>query len=410
MNNLKKMAAMAASVVMATSLFTGCSYNAKSLADAFGKTQKATSSESKTEIKLKFSAENLSTEEQESVNKVIPMINDASIVMNTKMNQNESGTAAKAQVNMSAKFGDMPLDLGMWIDSSSENNKVSFKEIIKMPAAAASEMNGKQYIVLDSSKMNGANGMNMDFSKFTQTSQDMQKKLSELVIKNMASFDPNFTLVTNKGSQYMNLPDGNKPVHLYQVKLNDKNFKDLVKYTSNNLINNADARNFLKDYMIAMTKAANLKEEEATATETEINKSFSDFEKGLPEFTKQMNRVLNSFDNVTLIGNRGIVINYAVDDNGYIVSESGYMDLVFDAPHFIAAVQSLSGTNTPSKLTGVYKLGIDFNSTTYNINKNVEIKFPEVNSGNSIQYEDLMKQDVKETAAKLSKTELAKVK
>ncbi|WP_411682625.1 hypothetical protein [Clostridium thailandense] len=411
MNKLKKLATIAASVAMATSLFTGCSYDATSLANAFSKTQKATSSESKTEINLKFSAENLSAEEQNSVNKVIPMINNASIVMNSKMNQNESATAAKAQIDMSAKFGDMPLDLGVWVDSSSENDKLSFKEIIKLPAIAQSEMNGKQYVVLDSSKMNGASGM--DFSKLTQTSEDMQKKLSELIAKSMVSFDPNFTFITNKGSQYMNLPDGNKPVHLYQVTLNDKNFKSLVKYTSNNLVNNADARDFLKDYMIAMTKVSNLKEEDSAAAEAEINKSFSDFEKGLPEFTKQMNKVLDSFDKVTIIGDRGIVINYAVDENGYVVSENGYMDLVFDAPNFISTVQSLSGSKGASAantLTGVYKLGIDFNSTIYNINKDVEIKFPEITDENSIQYEDLFKQGTKSTQAKIIKNELAKVK
>jgi hypothetical protein len=293
------------------------------------------------------------------------------------------------------KFGDMPLDVGVWVDSSTENGNIAFKEIIKMPAMASSEMNGKQYIVLDSSKMSGANGMGMDFSKLTQSSQDMQKKLSELVIKNMATFDPGFELVTKKGSEYMNLPGGSKAVRFYEVKLDDKNFKDLVKYTSNNFVNNADAKSFLKDYMVTMIKASNLKEEEATAAQAEIDKSFSEFEKGLPEFTTKMNKVLDSFDGVTLVGDKGIVIDYGIDDNGYIVSEKGNIDLVFDAPKFTSVVQSLSGTSTPSKLTGVYKLGIDFNTEIFNINKSVVVNFPEVTSENSIQYQDLINQQTK---------------
>lgn len=395
MKNLKKLVTMAASLVMVTSLFTGCSYEAKSLSDAFTNTQKATSLECKTELGLRFSAENLSPEEQESVNKVIPMLNNAKITMNSKMNQNKQATAAKVQVDMSMKFGDMPLDMGVWVDSSTENGKAAFKEIIKMPAIAAAEMNGKQYIVLDSSKMSEANGMDMDFSKLTQTSQDMQKKLSELVIKNMATFNPNFKLVTDKGSEYMNLPGGSKLVHLYQVKLNDTNFKDLIKYTSNSFINNADAKSFLKDYMVTMIKASNLKEEESNSAQAEIDKAFSEFEKGLPEFTTKMNKVLNSFDEVTLLGDKGIVINYAVDNNGYIVNENGNIDLVFDAPKLTSVVQGLSGTSTPNKLTGVYKLGIDFNTNTYNINKNVVVTFPEITNENSIQYQDLINKEVK---------------
>ena len=138
---------------------------------------------------------------------------------------------------------------------------------------------------------------------------------------------------------------------------------------------------------------SNIKAEEAKASQAEIDKAFSDFDKGLPAFTAQMNKVLNSFDGVPLIGDKGIVIDYAVDNDGYIVNEKGNIDLVFDAPKFIAAVQSLSGTSEPNKLTGVYKLGIDFNTNTFNINKNVEVKFPEVNSQNSIQYEDLIAKD-----------------
>lgn len=405
MKNLKKLVTIAASLVMVTSLFTGCNYDTKKLADAFSKTNKATSSEAKTEIGLRFSGENLSAEEQEAMNKVIPMINNSKLTMNTKMNQNESATAAKVQADMSMKFADMSLDMGVWVDSNTSDGKVAFKEIVKMPSIAASEMNGKQYIVLDSTKMNDVNGMNLDFSKFTQTSEDMQKKLSELVVKNMASFDPKFTLVTNKGSQYMDLPGGEKPVQLYQVRLNDKNLKDLIKYTSNNFINNADAKNFLKDYSIAMMKASNLKEDEVVSAQAEIDKSFADFEKGLPEFSTKMNNVLNTFDNVTLVGDKGIVIDYAVDKNGYIVSQKGNIDLVFDAPKFTAAVQSLSGTSTtPSKLTGIYKLGIDFNTTTYNINENVEVKFPEITSENSIQYEDLMKHEAQVEAQVKEKT------
>ena len=138
----------------------------------------------------------------------------------------------------------------------------------------------------------------------------------------------------------------------------------------------------MKDYLIAVTKVSTLNAEEAKTQQGEIDKAFSDFEKGLPQFTNQMNKVLNSFDKVAIVGQKGIVIDYSVDNNGYIVNEKGNMDFVFDAPKFVDVVDSLNGTTTPNKPTGVYKLGIDFNTTTFNINKNVEIKFPELHSTN----------------------------
>ena len=122
---------------------------------------------------MRFAAENLSAEEQQEVGKVIPMVNSSKMTMNTKMNQNADGTAAKMQEDVAIKAGDMPLNMGIWVDANMVNGKGGFKEIIKMPAMAAAEMGGKQYIVLDSSKMGGANGASTDFAK---TSQDMQKK------------------------------------------------------------------------------------------------------------------------------------------------------------------------------------------------------------------------------------------
>jgi hypothetical protein len=282
--------------------------------------------------------------------------------------------------------GDTPFDMGVWVDENMVKGKSGFKEIIKMPVAAAAQMGGKQYLVLDSSKMNGVNNANIDFSK---TSQDMQKKLAVLVEQSMTSLYPAFSFISDKGYTTMDFPDGKKSVQIFEVKLNDKNFKNLVKYSANNLINNRDVKGFLKDYVTTVMQMSNLNKEDAKASQAQIDKAFADFDKNLPMFTIQMNKVLNSFDNVPIIGDKGIVIDYAVDNNGYVVNEKGNIDLVFDAPKFIAAVQGLNGTNEPNTPTGVYKLGIDFNTNVFNINKNVEVKLPEVNSENSIPLGDL---------------------
>lgn len=383
MKNLKKLVTIAAAMIMATSLFTGCSYEGKALSDAVSKTQKVASSESKTEIGLRFSGENLSAEEQEGVNKVIPVINGSKITINAKENKD---TTSKMYVDLAMQFGDYPINMQVWAEEKDNN---VFKEIIKVPDIAVSKNDGKQYVVLDSSKMAGARSINADLEK---TTKDMQKKLTEIIAKNMASFDPGFKLVADKGYSNINLQDGQKYVHVYEVKLDDKNFKALIKNTSNNFINNKDLKGLLKDYLTTVAKISSANDTEAKAKQVEIDKAFADFDKGLPEFSTKMNKVLSSFDKVTLVGEKGIVIDYAVDSNGYVVNEKGNIDLVFDAPKFISVVQELNGTSTANKLTGVYKLGIDFNENTFNINKNIEVKLPEVNSENSVQFQDLVSQ------------------
>jgi hypothetical protein len=400
MKNLKKLTTIGMAMAMTISIFTGCSTEGKTLSDAFNK--KVTSAEFKTEIGLRLTAENLSTEEKDGMATIIPMINNSKLTMSGKVNQSSDGKTGKLQTDVSVQSGSMPINMSIWADTNLENDKPVVKEIFKVPSVLEPQMNGKQYLVLDTSTMDKDSSTSVDFDKISTVSEDMQKKLSAVVEKSMLSLNPGFKFVKDKGYENIKVPDGTKHVHIFEVKLDDKSFKDLVKYTSNNLVNNKDARGFLKDYLITVMQVSNLKPEELKTAQAEIEKAFSDFEKGLPEFNTEMNKILNAFDGVTLVGDKGIVIDYAIDRSGYIVNEKGNIDLVFDAAKFIPVVQNLNGTSTtasPNKLTGIYKLGIDFNTANFNINKNVEITLPEVNEQNSIKFEDLMKEpEAKKTA------------
>lgn len=388
MKNIKKLTLLAISATLTTVLFTGCSSEEKSLSEIFTKNQNITSSEFKTDLGIRFTADNLSDVEKQGANEIIPMLNGAKITLQGKANISEDGNAMKMQANIGAKVGDKPFTSEMWLDINEANGKNQFKEVIKLPAEAAKEMGGKEYFVIDSSKMADDTNVNPEIAKL---STEMQKKFSKLMESSMSNFNPAFNLVSSTGYTFIDTPQGRKLVRTFEVNLNDKKFKDLIKYTSNDLVNNKDARNLLKEYVTTVTKISAKNDAEAKASESEIDKAFSEFDSKLPEFTKNMNKILNTFDNVPIIGDKGITITYAVDENGYIINEKGNIDLVFDAPKFMSAVQQLGGSNEANKLTGVYKLGIDFNSYVFNINSNIQIQLPEVNSENSIQADSLAK-------------------
>lgn len=400
MKKLKKLTAIGMAMAMTMSFFTGCSTEGTTLANAFSK--KVTSEEFKTEIGLRLTAENLSAQEKVDSAKVIPMINNSKFTMNGKINQSSDGKAGKLQADVAVQAGNMPINMSVWADTDLKDGTPKVKEIIKVPSMLEQQMNGKQYLVLDTESMQKDSSTSVDFDKLSKVSEDMQQKLSTVVAKNILNIDPGFKLVTDKGTKSMVLPDGEKDVHVYEVRLNDTNFKKLVKSASTSFVNNKETREFLKDYLITVMQASNLKSEDAKTSQAGIEKAFADFEKGLPEFNTKMNNVLDSFDSVPLVGSNGIVIDYAIDSNGDIVNEQGSINLVFDSAKFIPVVERLSGTsNTTSqnKLTGVYNLGIDFNASSFNINKNVEITLPEVNDQNSIKFEDLMKEpQAKKTA------------
>lgn len=395
MKSIKKTAALIMAVCMLAGLLAGCTstVEGKALYDAMVKEKSVTSSQSDMQFTLRLDATGLSSEDQEEFAQIKTMLDGAKYSMNIKKTGNADNTVAKAQADINVYFGGLSMDMGVWADVDMTGSTPKLKEIVKLPAimtAMDPSMAGKEYMVLDLDKLLNDpefkdQAQSMDFSKIMKSSQELQPKLAEFLVKYLAQYDPGFKLVTDAGSKDIATPEGIVKAHIYQVKLDDKAAKQLVRYTVNNLANNKDAMDFAAEYLKFVQQLAESSSGDKESA-AELDKAMTDFENQKPAMLEEFNKAMDSIENIKLVGDKGILIEYGIDPNGNIISQSGNMDFVID----VAKLGAVMGEDVEAG-SGVYNIGIDFNILNYNINKPVDIVLPTVTSENSINLSDTLK-------------------
>lgn len=403
MNKFKKLAFMGLGLLMCASVFAGCSADGLKLYNAFSKSQTIKSMEMQTDISLNVTATNLSDKEKQLMMTVLPMINSSKISMLTKTVGNKDNTVAKMESNINLDLGGMSINTGIWADVNTKADKPVIKAVIKMPqilTAQVPELNGKEYLVMDLDDMTSMPGQSpVDYKKIMTLSKELQPKLTNFLNAYIKQYNPTVNVVNKVGTK--DIVQGNKTqsADIYEVKLNDKTFKALLRYTVNNFAKNKDAMNFVKDYMLASISAVGTQGEQAI-NKAEIEKVFDTALTQLPEAMKEINKKLDSLDKLTILGKRGISIKYAVNKDGYIINEEGSAEFVLDIP----SINKLAGEATSTDHTGIYTITVDFKNDIRNINGNVTVALPNTNADNSINYVDLIGQDALNNAKKLIKT------
>jgi hypothetical protein len=395
MKKTKKLVALSVGLIMTASLFTGCSTDGLVLMNAFGKSQSINSMQSKTDISVKVSGSKMSEQEELMMSSMLPMINGTKVSVLTKTNQNKDKTIAKMQGDISVQVPQMtnPINMSLWVDVDTTKEKPVINEMFTIPKLLAAqlpkELQGKEYMVMNLSDMTSTPGMGQpDFKKLMSFSKEFQPKLLDFVAKYAKQFNPNKSYIKHVGSQSFFQNDKMQSAETYELKLTDKSFKDLMHYTLNNIAENKDAMSFVKEYMLAVSSFYPVTEAEDKAIQDEMNKALDNLTTELPKQILVLNKALDSIENLKILGDNGITINYTINSDGYIINEKGSAEFVVDLP----SIMKLTGsTSSPSDPTGIYTIGINFNTYITNINKDVNIVMPKVNSTNSFNYFDMMK-------------------
>lgn len=397
MKNIRKLTALFAAICLVMGTLSGCTAaEGKTLYDAMIKAQSIKSSQNDMQFSLRLDAEGLSEQDGLSFAQVKAMLDGAKMTMNIKQVTNADNTATKAEADFGMSFGGMSSgDMGIWVDMDLNGDSPKFIEIIKLPAmltASDPSIAGKEYMVMDLAEMMKAPDMNgktpdVDFTDMMKLTKELQAKAEAFMGKYMAQYDPGFKLVSDAGTKDITTPEGTVKARIYQVKLDDKAAKKLLRYTVNNLADSKEAVDFLTEY-IKLVKKFTVTAPGAVDPTAELDKMLADFEKEKPVLLDRFNGIMDQLENIQLVGDKGITLEYAVDETGQIVSQSGSMDFVFD----LAKLEGLGVTKSgiPVK-QGIYKAGLDFSILTYNINKDMTIEIPEINAENSIDYTEILK-------------------
>jgi hypothetical protein len=378
-------------LILALSIaFTGCTNNEVKLYNALMKSQDIVSMESDTSVKFALEGEGFSKEDQQKFEEVTNMLKGSDIKLHQKMTQNKEKTSARVEMNTGLNFGGVNTDVNMWVDTDMSEDTPKMVEVIKMPAILMAQIspedNNKEYIVYDFEDIMNQGQGGVDFKQLMDFSKEMQPKMINFMKDYTKNFDPGFEIASYKG---MRTVDESK-LSIYKVTLDDKAFKKLVRYAVNNSMDDENTVKFIEEYMNALMGFVQMPSVENEPTKEEVSKEIEKLKEDLPELKKQFNEFMDTFKDVKVLGEKGIVIEYGINDEGYMVYENGQMDLNIDLKAIGKAIKNDALTEN----AGALKLGIDYETKIYNINEDIKIDMPDVNEKNSINYMDFLNQSI----------------
>ena len=396
---MKKVSIVALILVLALT-FTGCTSIEQKLYNGFVKNQEIASMESDTDITFTLEGSDFPDEQQVILQEAINTLNNSKITMHQKAISNEDKTIAKAYMDMNMTFGDMKMPMEAWVNVDASKDNYDMVEIIKMPseimAMISPEAANKEYLVYDIGEMMGETSKEVDNSKLMEFSKNLQTKYADSFKDFVKDLDIGFKMAKYKGTRSVN----GKSLYLYEVKLDDANFKKLIRNMVNSSLDDEDTIKFIEDYMNAVVDIMEIPEGEEISKDemkAEMKEELGNLQKELPNFKKQFNEFMDKFEDVKIIGDKGIVIEYGINSDGYIVHEAGNIDLDIDVETIVKAFGNTEETEIQQ--TGKIKLGIEFNTKIYNIKKNIKIDMPKLTEENSLRFNDLMKDTLIETEA-----------
>lgn len=395
-------------------IFTGCSSNELKVVDGLLKNNEIKSMESSTELKMSMELIGASEEELQEASEVLNLVNNSSVTINQKTQQDKE--QIKGQVDLNLDLGGMITNTSVWVDLDTSGDNFKLKEIIKLPPilmmSMSEEYAGREYLVLDfeelmkelNKEVNKEQNQNIDMSQLsnlTQFNKEFKTKFNKLVKEFAKDFDFDEEIIAYKGTDKVN----GESVKVYELNLDDKTSKAFIKQIAYKLIESDSSKELLNEYItyiediVESTDSATQEDLEEIRGYSELfNEEISEEEK--EELRGYIDELFKAFEDIQIIGEKGIVIQLKINKKGYIVNTSGNINITINPDDFNEysyedEVTMDSTTNEiildEEETSPTVDINIEFDSKITNINKNIDVEFPEITPDNSIDYIELIK-------------------
>ena len=245
-------------VCMITVMLSGCTSTAegKVLYDAMMKSQNVNHVRV-IRSNIQMDASGLNEQEQVAFEQIKAVLNNAEMSISMKQNVNADNAATMAKANANVSMGGIKMDMDIWLDMDMNSNPIKLKEIITVPAiitATDPSMAGKEYIVFDLGAMfntpeTEGQVSDVEISDTVKMMKEMQEKTLAFMSQYLIKFDPGFKFITDEGTRDIVTPERTVKAHIYQIKLDDKAAKKLVRYAVNDFVNSKEAMDFFTEYL-----------------------------------------------------------------------------------------------------------------------------------------------------------------
>lgn len=370
-------------------VFTGCTNGELKLYNSFLKSQDIRAMESKTDLTFKLEGEGLSEETEKMLKEASTFLNTYKLTMNQKMERNEDGTVAKAQVDSEMDMGGIKTNLSVWLDVDVSKDIPKMKYIIKMPqmlmSMAGEEFANKEYIEYDYNEVLGSQDMDINYKELMKWSKEMEPKMREFFAEYVKNFDTDVKMVKYKGQRSID----SEMLQIYELKLNDESFKKLMRKTINDFVQNEDMKKFMTEYINMMVSVV---ESQNPGDKKEINKEIEELKKEIPNIKENFNKFMDEFDKIKVLAEEGIRIEYGINKEGYIISEKGSINLMLDLEKLGNKVNESNKEEVKApEMKGIIRLKMNFDTKNSNINKSIKIETPKLTKENSLKFSDILK-------------------
>ncbi|KLU66986.1 hypothetical protein DEAC_c09200 [Desulfosporosinus acididurans] len=380
---------------------TGCSPNQSQIFQASMNLGNANSLQEHTTLTFQADGSGFSPSDQQQVDRVLAVLNNAKLDLDVKSNSNEQKTASTAEMEMKLALQGMNIDVPVWVNSNMEGKTPEVTEIVKVPTLAAaslpSQFASKEYMVF---KPFDKAAENIDATAFMNLNKNLQAATMQFLTAYAQQFNPDIDVI-DQGVKDIETSKGTVPARIYEIKLNDAQFKKLIRYAVNNFVQNADAMNYVKELMDSSLQFSQTPDKDEIISQ--FDQAFAQFKANRSAFLSQFNTVMDKLQNVTILGDKGIDIQYDIS-SGYVVKESGTVDLKLDLAQLSQFMNTLPPTlNAQGQQTseqkdavqsstakGTLNLAINFATDVSDINSLPVIEMPQVDSSNSFDYQDLV--------------------
>lgn len=408
MKNIFKLGLLSVSMI-STLLLGGCTSDEAKLLDSFRKMNDVNSAKVNSTIDFNLKVSGLSDEINAQAYPIINTIDNASVQANTEVKKSADNSMIKYKGDFDMTSPLFKDKAGIWVDSNLANNKLSLKEIITLPSivsASQPDFKGKKYMVIDFDKMNSMadaqtkEALNNSMAQLKTIMGDQgktQKVMNDLVYNLLKQINVGKAIVTKNDSKIIE----GKTYPIYKVTIDDATFKELLKNGVNQLVNDKQS---LKEFLGLFAEMMGNQQEQL-----EFKKNLEkDFDSVYVEFKKELvnfNKFMDAMKDAKLIGDKGIVLSYVIDDNGYIIYNEGSYNFNLDMNAINKAVQQLGeDSEMPSELENVVvQFGFDCKSTVTNINEDFTVQGPIVNASNSIDIAEYTIKKVEEQYKSMEK-------
>lgn len=390
MKKYKFMALVLSLVLIAATGLTGCNATDKlELMNALEKSAKMTSWESQGRVSFTNVTFDTNIEDLLVFQFFIPLLDNMSFEIHQKVNQNSQGTKSVIQSDTKAVTSDVTEQTTVWASYDLEQQPPVIRQIMKLPdtliASLPEDLAGKQYFVIDQKDIPAEEQLNpQEYAKMMQSLNDFQSNLIELLKEHALHIDPNFVVINQLEDKVVN---GEK-LSAYQLKLDNKSLKIVLKYVLSELSENEQAKDVIKELLVALSTIS-----EGTEASQDLDMALDTLTNGDKSLKDELDLIMAALEDVTMLGSRGIEINFLINKDGYIVNQNGVFDFYMDSQEVEDAFEKIAGeTGYEGKETNKFTFGLamEFNTDISKINQEVKIDFPVITEENSFDFDDFV--------------------